>query len=41
MRALDQVLPGRANISGIAMIGSLIDDEADIKVTGLIGVTVV
>lgn len=41
MGVFEEVLPGGANVCGVAVIGSLVYEKAEVEVTGLVGVGVV
>lgn len=39
--ARDEVLPGGADVGWVAMVGSLVDEKAEVIIGGLVGVLVV
>ena len=41
MSSIEQVLPCGSNVGRVAVISSLIDQEAKVKVTGLVRVSIV
>lgn len=39
--AINEVLPGGADVGGIAVVGGLVDQDAKVEVVGLIGVLII